>query len=143
MLMMMREWESNDDVPGGRGTQRNATINYGTRKRMGEHDNTNERTTAPFPLFSSLISFFYLFSSSFFPLQHTNRVAVLVAKEGVCVHVYITVRRNERTSTTFLRSHLHRIAATVLINAILTATTIEPARQRHKYISVTSSSFYP
>jgi hypothetical protein len=71
------------------------------KKKNGEHDNTNERTTAPFPLFSSLISFFYLFSSSFFPLQHTNRVAVLVAKEGVCVHVYIAVRRNERTSTTF------------------------------------------
>jgi hypothetical protein len=53
LLMMMRERESNDDAPGGRGTQRNSTVKHGTRNRTDEHDKANERTTA----FSSSISF--------------------------------------------------------------------------------------
>jgi hypothetical protein len=48
LLMVMRETESNDDVPGGRGTRRNATINRATRNRTDEHDNANVRTTAFF-----------------------------------------------------------------------------------------------
>jgi hypothetical protein len=54
LLMMMRERESNDDSPGGCGTQRNSTIKQGTRNRTDEHDKANERTTA----FFSSISFF-------------------------------------------------------------------------------------
>lgn len=56
LLMMMRERESNDDAPGGRGTQRNSTIKHGTRNRTDEHDKPNERKTA----FFSSASFFSL-----------------------------------------------------------------------------------
>ena len=46
MTMMRRETESNDDAPGGRGTQRNdTTIEHSTRKRTDEHDKRNERAT--------------------------------------------------------------------------------------------------
>lgn len=66
-----------------------------------------------------------------------NEVAVLVAEEDVCVYVCVAVRTNERTSATFLRSRLHLTAATVPINSVLTATTIESTttRQKQKHIS--------
>ncbi len=64
LLMMMRETESNDDAPGGRGTQRNATIKRATRNRTGEHDKANVRTTVFFPFYSA-VRFFFLFLFSF------------------------------------------------------------------------------
>jgi len=69
LLMMMRETESNDDTPGGRGTQRNATIKRATKNRTGEHDKANVRTTPSFPFYSAVrffLSFFFFFLSFLF-----------------------------------------------------------------------------
>lgn len=66
LLMMMRERESNDDAPGGRGTQRNSTLKHGTRNRTDEHDNANERTTALFSSISFFSLFLFLLPSFFF-----------------------------------------------------------------------------
>jgi hypothetical protein len=46
------------------------------------------------------------------------------------MHVYLAVRTNEHQQS-FLRSRLF-ITATVLINAVLAAITIEPIMMRHR-----------
>lgn len=74
-----------------------------------------------------------------------NEVSVLVAKKDVCSHACTAVRTNARTSTTFLRSCLLRIAATVPIDAVLPATSAGDRQRRSKYndISMSSSALWP
>jgi hypothetical protein len=83
-----------DDAPGGRGTQRNATVKHGTRNRTAEHDNANERTTAFFSFI--LVSSLFLFPSLFFSVAYEWSGGV--GSKGRRVHACMYSGEDKRTN---------------------------------------------